>query len=163
MRVLWFLTLGLGLAALVVWAGAGACTSQSNSGTGLVREPRTTETPPTPGLTAVLSAGSRPDRVVVEYRNQTADEVRVSEQVLITGCLALEVRNAGGQVMYTVPPSPPWPRDEGVAIPAGGSYRREYDLDMFNPPLQPGRYWVRVRIPGWSNEPLSYTVTNSER
>ena len=110
------------------------------------------------GLTAVVSPGPRPNTVVVEYRNGTPKEVVVSEQVLITNCLALEVADRAGRVVPPVPPSPPWPKDEEVRIPAGGTHRVEYTLHMFSPALPPGRYRVRVRIEGWACEPLEYPV-----
>ena len=110
------------------------------------------------GLSAMVSPGSRPNSVLVEYRNGTPDAVVVSTQVLVTGSLALEIANRNGSVIRPVPPSPPWPQDAGVRIPAGGTHRVEYALDMFDPALPPGRYHVRTRIEGWACEPLEYEV-----
>jgi hypothetical protein len=95
---------------------------------------------------------------MVEYRNRTPTAVVVSGQVLGTNCLALEVLDRTGKVIPTVPPSPPSPWDYGVNIPAGGVHRVEYTFHMFDPPLSPGRYRVRVRIEGWVCEPLEYLV-----
>jgi hypothetical protein len=109
-------------------------------------------------LTAEVSPGPRPNTVVVLYRNGTAQEAIISEQVLITPCLALEVTDRDGRVLPPVPPSPRWPKDEGVRIPAGGTRQVEYSLHMFSQPLPPGLYQVRVRIKGWASEPLEYAV-----
>jgi hypothetical protein len=114
--------------------------------------------PKSAGLVAVVSPGSGPDTVVVEYRNGTAAEAVIGEQVLATNVLALEVTDGSGKRMPPVPPAVPWERDAGVRIPAGGSRRVEYSLQMFDPPLPAGRYRVRVRIDGWACEPLEYTV-----
>jgi hypothetical protein len=119
--------------------------------------PAVTDAPMTGQLTAVLTSGPDPNTVVVEYRNGTGKEVRVSEQVLVTNCLALEVLDDTGRLV-SVPPSTPWERDDGVAIPAGGVREQRYKLDQFSPPLQPGQYQVRVRIEGWECKPLTLRV-----
>lgn len=63
------------------------------------------------GLTAVISPGSEPNSVIVDYENRTSTEIVVSEQELITGPLALEVSDRNGRVIPPVPPSVPWPHD----------------------------------------------------
>lgn len=125
------------------------------------REPTFNPAPPVAkvgGLKAVISPGMKRDTVLVEYRNGSSNDVVLSEQVLITNSLALEVLDSTGRRMSTVPPSVPWSRDDGVRIPAGGVHRQEYTLTMFDPALKTGRYRVRTRLEEWTCEPMEYVV-----
>lgn len=113
--------------------------------------------PVRPGLTAVVSPGSRPNSVIVTYRNDTQAEIVEKAQLLETSVLALEVIDVNGRIIAPVPPSPPWVVDPGVRIPAGGVCRVEYEVNqMFQKPLPAGKYRIRPRL--WAGETFRYTA-----
>ena len=70
--------------------------------------------------------------------------------------LALEVRDARGERVPTIPPPVPRPEDaERLVLRAGETLERDYRLDVFSPPLPPGRYTLHCRMVACAPRPFT--------
>ena len=79
--------------------------------------------------------------------NRGAAALSLAQGPLEIAVLALEVHDATGARVPTIPPPVPSPDDvTPVAIAPGASITRRYRLAVFSPPLAPGRYTVHCRI-----------------
>ena len=107
-------------------------------------------------LRVMLSLGKM-GTVDAVYQNGSKDDVKEDKQVILNSILALEVRDGSGKVLPPVPPTV-LRNPEYVVIPAGKEISVSYNMDIFSPPLTPGTYSVRVRLPDWKSNELRYTV-----
>ncbi len=79
--------------------------------------------------------------------NPGPDELVLHRGAVDLAVLALEVRDARDQRVPTIPPPVPRPEDaEPIALAPGASLTRDYQLDVFSPPLPPGRYALHCRM-----------------
>jgi hypothetical protein len=109
------------------------------------------------GLVATLSSG-KTGEVVVVFKNATDREARIDKQLLSTAILALNVLDAAGTQLPTIPPPIPAAVQEFVVIPPGKELSRSFGLNIFSPPLPPGTYTVRLAVPDWRADELKYVV-----
>lgn len=107
-------------------------------------------------LQATLTSES--GKVKVVLRNKTDKAVSVDKQTLESGILALDVFDAAGKRIPTIPPPIPRPLPEVLVIPAGGEHAQSYDLNFFSPALKPGIYLVRLGVKGWTSNDLKYVI-----
>jgi hypothetical protein len=110
-------------------------------------------------LRVTLSAGKKPLTVAATYYNGTDEDVKLDKQSLYTDALMLKVWNGAGERRHTVPPPVPWPKPEHVVIAPQKTLTVVYSLDVFSPPLSPGRYRIRVSLDGWTSSELQYTLS----
>ena len=79
--------------------------------------------------------------------NPGPDPLVVTRGALDLAALAVEVRDADDRRVPTIPPPVPRPEDaEAIAIAPGQALARDYRLDVFSPPLPPGRYTLHCRV-----------------
>ena len=79
--------------------------------------------------------------------NPGPDPLVLTRGALELAVLALEVRDATDQRVPTIPPPVPLPEDgERVTLAAGQALVRDYQLDVFSPPLAPGTYALHCRM-----------------
>jgi hypothetical protein len=109
------------------------------------------------GLDATLSSG-KPGHVDVVFKNGTDREARIDKQIISTPILALDVLDAAGKVLPTIPPPIPAAVQEFVVIPPGKEITRSYTLNIFSPPLPPGTYRVRLALPEWRANELKHVI-----
>lgn len=146
------LPLIVGLAAL---AGCHRQPSPDHSPT-LAPSPSPTPTPsptlaPTalPGSLTVPASVRSSDELTAQLTitNRGSTIMSLAQGPLEISLLALEVHNAAGARIPTIPPPVPRPEDtKPVAIAPGASITRDYRLSVFSPALAPGRYTVHCRI-----------------
>ncbi|MBL8678529.1 MAG: hypothetical protein JNK05_05165 [Myxococcales bacterium] len=94
--------------------------------------------------------------VVATLRNNTGQPAIFPAEVLSATQLMLEVRDARGQIVGTVPP--PVPAGATVTIAPGETVQRTFQLTVFSPPLARGRYTVRFRGAVIVGAPVAFTV-----
>jgi hypothetical protein len=94
--------------------------------------------------------------VQVQVRNRTLQPVVLPAEVLSAAQLLLEVIDARGTRVPTVPP--PAMSGQAVTLAPGERVRRELTLDVFSPPLRPGRYTVRFRGAVIVGTPVTFVV-----
>lgn len=94
--------------------------------------------------------------VVATLRNNTGQPAIFPAEVLSATQLMLEVRDARGQIVGTVPP--PVPAGATVTIAPGETIQRTFRLTVFSPPLARGRYTVRFRGAVIVATPVPFTV-----
>jgi hypothetical protein len=94
--------------------------------------------------------------VSVTLRNATRDPAIFPAEVLSSTTLMLEVRDARGRAVPTVPP--PVPTGATVTIAPGQTAQRTFRLNVFDPPLRPGRYTVHFRGAVIVGAPVAFTV-----
>lgn len=109
-----------------------------------------------PAMYAEVSKANDQGDIFVRYRNNTSSDLSLSAQLMASAVLALSVESVDGKVMLPMPPPTPDPSAGTLEIPARDEWTQRYSLNaMFDPPLPPGRYRVRVKLEGWiSNECL---------
>lgn len=108
-------------------------------------------------VTAPRGASAADITVVATLRNGTGQPAIFPAEVLTATQLMLEVRNARGQIVSTVPP--PVPAGATVTIGPGETLQRTFRLGVFSPPLAPGRYTVRFRGAVIVGTPVPFTVS----
>jgi hypothetical protein len=107
-------------------------------------------------LSAARVRSSDDLRVTVQLRNSSAQQVVIPSQMLETAILLLEVRNAQGERMNTIPPAVP--RNETVTLAPGAVRSVQLRLNVFSPQLPPGSYTVRPRGAVIEGQPVSFVV-----
>mgnify|MGYP001246063723 CR=1 FL=1 len=87
--------------------------------------------------------------------NPGPDPLVVTRGALDLAVLAIEVRDAADHRVPTIPPPVPQPEDaEAITIAPGQAVARDYRLDVFSPPLPPGRYTLRCRVVACAPRPF---------
>jgi hypothetical protein len=109
------------------------------------------------GLVATLSTG-KSGQIEVVFKNGTDREARIDKQIISTPILALDVLDAAGKVIPTIPPPIPAAVQEFVVVPPGKEITRSYELNVFSPPLPPGTYRVRLAVPEWKADELKHVI-----
>lgn len=116
--------------------------------------------PPTLSATITLSATRVRSvdqlRATVQLSNAGTQLVVIPAQMLATAILLLEVRNARGERMNTIPPSVP--NGETVSFAPGASRTVQLQLNMFSPTLPPGTYTVQPRGAVIQGTPVQFIV-----
>jgi len=100
------------------------------------------------------------DKIRAVYKNTTDREIKADSYYMKNSILALEVRDASGERILTVPPSVPPAKAEFVVIAAGKELSISYDITAnFSPRLSAGTYTVRLRLADdWTSNELPYVV-----
>ncbi len=111
-----------------------------------------------PKLEATLALTDKPEVVHVKYHNGADLVAKIDKQAAENSVLALDIFDALGEKMPSIPPSVPWAERQEIVIPPGRDWDYEYDLHIFDPPARPGTYYVRVRLPGWESNRLQYKI-----
>jgi hypothetical protein len=89
--------------------------------------------------------------------NPGPDPMVLTRGALELAVLALAVRDAADVRVPTLPPPVPRPEDgERMTLAAGAALTRDYRLDVFVPPLPPGRYALHCRMVACA--PAGFTV-----
>jgi len=94
--------------------------------------------------------------VTVDLINTTSNPITLPEQVLQTAVLLLEVKDANGRVIPTVPPS--LPRDAKVTIALHEQRSVKVTLGVFSPPLPKGDYTVAPRAAVANGMPARFQI-----
>jgi hypothetical protein len=99
--------------------------------------------------------------VTVVVENESDAPVQIAAQVLGSPQLLLEVRDAAGAVVHTVPP--PTPTGEMRTLGAHEKVESKMRLGVFSPPLRAGQYTVAVRAgdPFRASAPVPFRITGS--
>lgn len=153
----------LGALAVLAPLGGGGCASRrpapaaianadaSGGGAGTSAAfPGVLTVPATVASSAALTAHLRID-------NRGAAPLRLTRGPLELAVLAVEVRDAAGQRVPSIPPPVPQPEDaEELELAPGQHLDRDYALDVFSPPLPPGRYQLVCQVVACA--PVTFTV-----
>lgn len=100
-------------------------------------------------------AGSTALSAHLAITNPGPDPLVVTRGALDLAVLAVEVRDADDRRVPTIPPPVPRPEDaEAVTLAPGETLARDYRLDVFSPPLPPGRYTLRCRVVACAPQPF---------
>jgi len=88
-------------------------------------------------------------KVICSFKNTSDAALQLDTSVFNSAILSLEVLDADGKQLPTVPPPfPVRPEDRGKylkTVEPGNEYEIAYSLYMFSPPLKPGIYSVRTK------------------
>jgi hypothetical protein len=123
--------------------------------------------PPPPTLAATFERPTAPfattttgASLAFSVQNRGTAPAEIDLDALGSAIFALEVHDANGQRMYTVPPGVP-PQNyvaRTATLAPGASRRIEVLLNVFSPPLPPGTYTARLRNPRIEAEPIQFRV-----
>jgi hypothetical protein len=112
-------------------------------------------------LHVTLSSG-RADAIRAVYQNGTNQPAKINAQVIESSILTLEVHDAAGERVYTLPPPVPWAKTQYVVIQPGKDFAIDYTLNIFNPTLPPGTYRVGVKnTNSWTSNVIRVTVSKA--
>ncbi len=119
--------------------------------------------PPLVGTLAIV--GPQPARSVSELtlramvRNDAHQTWRAPVFELATAQLSIEVRDASGRVMPTIPPPVPPAEAPRELLGSGQSRTFHLSLNVFSPELPPGRYTVRWGArQGIASTPVEFVI-----
>ncbi|MBW2454856.1 MAG: hypothetical protein JRI68_10110 [Deltaproteobacteria bacterium] len=125
-----------------------------------------TSAPAAAGLQAVVSPdgaefpSSQAGTLTVTIRNDGAEPATLQMDILRSGILSLDVFDADGKRIPTIPPPMPLTPEEmkraQETLPPGQSRKLTYTLHMFSPQLPPGQYTVRMR--GMPSNAARFTI-----
>jgi hypothetical protein len=116
------------------------------------------------GLVATLSVeranvvAGRDLRLTVAIENRGPEPVDLNLFTSGVNVLFLQVLDAAGNPVATVPPVTPPTTMELLTLPPGGGRTVRHDLAMFDPPLPPGDYAVRVSDPSIASGVLRFRI-----
>jgi hypothetical protein len=95
--------------------------------------------------TTVRSSAELTAHLVIH--NAGPDALTLTRGSVDLAVLALEVRDANGQRVPTVPPPVPRPEDaEPIVLAPGETLERDFQLDVFSPSLPAGTYALHCRV-----------------